>query len=221
MNKDNIKCAILISSLDCFLFHPLDTIKTRLQTNKFNKFKYNNLYAGLVPSMCNIIPKITFRLLMFDELNKKFNNAFASGLVLGCAESIFITGPTSFFKNNYQISNVKFKKQNLFKSIPLLTGKLMLSNSLFFGIYKTYKTENYYYNFSLSCFASLISTTITYPIDTVRINLQTNKNNDILYNIIQNNKNNLYGGFRLKLFRSLLGKAFVTNSYDYLTTNYI
>ena len=49
---DNIRNALMVSTVDCILFHPIDTIKTRVQTNKL---KYTNLYAGLIPALFNIV----------------------------------------------------------------------------------------------------------------------------------------------------------------------
>ena len=209
-----IKNAVLVATLDCVIFHPLDTIKTRIQTNNFEKFGFKRLYSGITPSLCNIVPKITFRLTSFDKINNVIKNPFVSGLTIGCIESVFISSPTSFYKNNYQVANgKKLNINNLFKSIPLIVSKQMLSNALFFGIYNTYKKENSFYsNLTLSGVSSFVSTFITYPIDTIRINLQTSKL-DVKKLCVPTG---LYKGFNIKMVRSILGKMFVLTMYDYL-----
>ncbi len=213
MNNKNIKNALLVSTMDCVIFHPLDTLKTRMQTNKL---RYTNMYAGITPSMFNIIPKVTFRLTLFDEINKRIENPYICGALTGSIEGLCITGPISFYKNNYQISNPTFVCNNLFKSLPLVTFKLALNNALFFGIYKTYKQDNLYHDLLLSATASFVTTTLTYPIDTVRVNIQTNKECISIYDTINKVKGGFYKGLNLKLTRSVLGKAFVMTSYEYL-----
>ena len=213
MNNKNIKNAVLVFTMDCILFHPLDTMKTRLQTNKFN---YNRIYAGIVPSMINIIPKITFRLTLFDELNTRITNPFMCGAFTGLIEGVFITGPISFYKNNYQVQNRSLVHNNLFRSIPLITLKLVTNNSLFFGLYKTYCNGDSYHDLLLSTSASFFSIVLTYPIVTVRVNIETSKERASVSNTINMVKGGFYKGFNLKLMRGILGKAFVITSYEYL-----
>ena len=207
----SIKTAILVSTLDCIIFHPLDTIKTRLQTDNFKTMRFKNLYSGIKPSLLNVVPKITFRLVGFDKLNESINKPFISGMVLGGFESIFITGPTSFYKNNKQVMNKSINKKNLYKSIPIVFYKQMLSNSLFFGLYTTFQKDDLTHNVMVSGVSSIISTFVTYPMNTIQTKLQTSDKYTTVKDICSNG---LYKGFTIKLFRATIGKMFVITLYD-------
>ena len=61
------------------------------------------------------------------------------------------------------------KYNNLFKSLPFSTFKISLNNAIFFGMYKTYRTGSINQDLLLSGSISLFSTTLTYPLDTIKV----------------------------------------------------
>jgi hypothetical protein len=196
MDVQNVGNALLVSTIDCVIFHPLDTMKTRLQTNKISIVK---LYSGVKPAMISTIPRISTRLVCYDELKERSDNPFLAGMYTGLIESLF--NIPSFYKNNAQINNTKYKYINLIKSMPIGCSKQAVSSSVFFGVRDQYDSL---------ILASFISTLISYPLDTIKVNIQTS-NFKCMYSI-----SSLYGGFGIRLLRGVLGKIFVSQSFDFL-----
>ena len=67
MNKENV--GILIGSIQTFIGHPLDTLKTNVQNNKsFNIYSIKNLYRGLYYP---IISSISSNFVLFYFFRKQ------------------------------------------------------------------------------------------------------------------------------------------------------
>ena len=97
------------------LGHPLDTIKTHLQTNpklhnnSFNAFKklqLKGIFRGITPPLVNAIIMNTVMFTVFDKVQTKVNNnSFISGIISGFATAIIST-PTDYIKIQMQLSSL-------------------------------------------------------------------------------------------------------------------
>jgi solute carrier family 25 S-adenosylmethionine transporter 26 len=133
--------------------HPLDTIKTRLQTNhhnnKFAAFNNNankkslakSLFQGLTPALCGSCPSGAFFFGTYqfvsrklEDKNKNGNNGSTTGniiyksLIASCfgeAAACLIRAPVDIVKNNMQVG--KSGKESV---------ALLFSSSKFFTVYQ-------------------------------------------------------------------------------------
>ena len=114
MNKENI--GIFIGSIQTFIGHPLDTLKTNLQQNKKNNiYNIRELYRGIYFPMISSVSS-NFVLFYFFE-NKKYNilyrytnNPYLLGMYSG-----FLASPIINYLDVLKIKrqlNIKINYQN-------------------------------------------------------------------------------------------------------------
>ena len=93
------------------LGHPLDSIKTHLQTN--SKFHYSiqvirtirlGLFRGITPPLVNAIVMNTVMFSVFDRVRQSTNNPFVAGIISGFATAMIST-PTDYIKIQAQLSS--------------------------------------------------------------------------------------------------------------------
>jgi Mitochondrial carrier protein len=93
------------------LGHPLDTIKTHLQTNATFRSSFHvvqtirfGVFRGVTPPMVNAIIMNTAMFSVFDSVQDTWNNPFAAGLVSGFATAMIST-PTDHVKIQAQLAS--------------------------------------------------------------------------------------------------------------------
>jgi solute carrier family 25 carnitine/acylcarnitine transporter 20/29 len=112
------------------LGHPLDTIKTHLQTNPqlrssvqvVRKIHVTGLFRGMAPPLFNAIVMNTVMFSVFDKVNASYENPFVAGLVSGFATAMIST-PTDYLKIQAQLhgsSILDLIGKNPLFQIPLL-----------------------------------------------------------------------------------------------------
>jgi solute carrier family 25 carnitine/acylcarnitine transporter 20/29 len=128
------------------LGHPLDTIKTHLQTNpklhnnSFNAFKkiqLKGIFRGITPPLVNAITMNAVMFTVFDTVQTRTNNnSFISGIISGFATAIIST-PTDYLKIQMQLSSLSLSstlssvllhnnnnKKNKIRGVTSIIGKL-------------------------------------------------------------------------------------------------
>ncbi|OEU16416.1 mitochondrial carrier [Fragilariopsis cylindrus CCMP1102] len=116
------------------LGHPLDTIKTHLQTNpklhnnSFNAFKklqLKGIFRGITPPLVNAIIMNTVMFTVFDKVQTKVNNnSFISGIISGFATAIIST-PTDYIKIQMQLSSLSLSSTlSSILGVTSIIGKL-------------------------------------------------------------------------------------------------
>jgi solute carrier family 25 carnitine/acylcarnitine transporter 20/29 len=128
------------------LGHPLDTIKTHLQTNpklhnnSFNAFKkiqLKGIFRGITPPLVNAITMNAVMFTVFDTVQTRTNNnSFISGIISGFATAIIST-PTDYIKIQMQLSSLSLSstlssvllhnnnnKKNKIRGVTSIIGKL-------------------------------------------------------------------------------------------------
>jgi hypothetical protein len=92
------------------LGHPLDSIKTHLQTNS----KFHNstqviqtillgLFRGITPPLVNAVVMNTVVFSVFDRVQTTTDNPFVAGMMSGFATAVIST-PTDYIKIQAQLS---------------------------------------------------------------------------------------------------------------------
>ncbi len=202
--------------------HPFDYVRIYLQTNEsksikdfFKNHSYKNLYRGIsIPLL--IVP--IDRSIQFKsyELLNKYYNPFLSGALCGLISSLFNL-PSNFLCNNYILNEKKNKltdyiseeilKKKDFKK--LLYGykpeilRSIIGSCIYLGVYGSMRNK-----FGSSDTQSVINSivsglsvwTVTYPLETLKVEQQTNNNKNLKTIIID--RINKYG--ILNLWKGIL-----------------
>ena len=201
--------------------HPFDYIRLYLQTNNsesirdfLKKNSYKQLYRGV--SIPIIIVPID-RAIQFKsyEYFNKYMNPYFSGSICGLISSIF-TLPSNYICNNFILNNKNNDLKKFILSIlnkdnyhKLIYGfkpeiiRSILGTSIYLGTYGTMRnkygsdTKQSIINSSV---AGISVWTITYPIETIKVEQQINNNLNIKSILI--NRINKYG--ILNLWKGIL-----------------
>ena len=222
--------------IEILVTHPIDYIKTikqqysqnNKQLNIINFIKNNNnLYKGIKPRICGVIPlrcifwgvQDTTNTLIKDKKFSKLTNGLIIGINTGFFHT-FIDNPIEILKiqnmNNKQISIINIIKNNygyfptLYRNIgfSICMGTIVLQN----------KTNDNCYNFILSASAGLIGSIITQPFDFIKTKLQREKNNintfKLLKYYLKTNPYSLYTGLSNRCILNVIAMSIGFVVYD-------
>lgn len=210
--------------------YPFDYIRVHLQKNKYestkdflkkNKSSIKDLYRG-VKYPLSIVPidrAITFKL--YEDFNKKSYNPMFSSLIASSLTCLYNV-PLQSINTNYILQNEKrgyfnyvrdivknYKSNYLFKSYSTEYSRLVLGSTLYMGIYGNIRNitpDHYLYHMLNGSITNVLTWTIIYPLDTIRVEHQTN-NSTLKNTIIHKYKNqgfkSFYKGISLVYIRTL------------------
>jgi solute carrier family 25 carnitine/acylcarnitine transporter 20/29 len=214
-----------------FLSHPIDTIKTRLQTNQVynikDAIKMGKLYNGLKAPLIGI-PFEKSIVFGFYHLSKENNiNNFWSGIIGGLMSTIIVT-PVEYFKINLQnkksIDIFKLNIKDVYKGIIPTIFRETPGFGIYFSVYN-YLNNNYnrdqkfIKNFCYGGLSGLSAWIFIYPADLIKSKIQDTSNNKNMSTIIKNiYKNNgffgFYNGFKYAAMRAIPLHAGVFFGYE-------
>jgi solute carrier family 25 carnitine/acylcarnitine transporter 20/29 len=111
--KAQILGSVVAGISSTVLGHPLDTVKTHLQTNPafhnsievVQKLRFQ-LFRGMAPPLVNAIIMNSVMFSVFDAVEARVNNPFIAGILSGFATAIIST-PTDYVKIQMQLSSSK------------------------------------------------------------------------------------------------------------------
>ena len=188
--------------------HPIDTIKTRIQTNIAKSIKdailMKNFYKGFMAPLIGISLEKSIVFGFYNMSKQNGLNNFWSGIVGGLISTIIVT-PIEYIKINLQnkqtIENIKIK--NIYKGL----GPTICREAPGFGIYFTiYNHLQSNYNNSLSLYktflcgglSGLSSWFFIYPSDLIKTIVQDKNNTLAINEIIKKiyNTNGIRGFYR-------------------------
>ena len=179
--------------------HPFDYIRLYLQSNKSNSFKHffqnnkiSSLYRGVGIPLTTVPIDRAIQFRIYEKLNKTNISPFLSGSICGIV-SVFFTLPCSYICNNYVLnienkSIFEFIKKNLQNPLQLYNGfkpelfRSTLGTSIYIGAYGTMRNNfgnDFNQNIINGAVAGLSIWTITYPIETIKVEQQINNRNII------------------------------------------
>jgi hypothetical protein len=196
--------------------HPFDYIRLHLQTNNANsineflrKNSYKNLYRGIAIPLITVPIDRAIQFKIYETLNR-YTNPFVSGGICGIISSL-ITLPSNYLCNNFIINEKKSSLKNFIikmynekKYIKFTYGykpellRSILGSSIYLGVYGNLR--NIYGNDTKqsiinSSIAGILVWTITFPIDTIKVEQQINNNSSVKYILI--NRVKTYGVLNL------------------------
>lgn len=194
--------------------HPFDTLKVLQQNNIKKNYNIKTLYNGLsmplyqTPIICGV------GFFVNDSISLLCNNEYISGTISGIICSLFIC-PFEYYKVNIQSNkNIKINLNSLtysYKNIGYVVSREAPSTGIYFGIYKECKKHNIS-SFLSGGVAGVLSWLCTYPLDTIKTRVQTQKYTS-MYNAIK--MGHLFSGLNYCLMR-----AFIVNSVGFTTYEY-
>jgi len=163
--------------LSTLFFFPIDTIKSRIQANQFNKLsRYTHLFKGITPELTsNTISSFAYWSI-YKYSRTHYDPVISS--VLSCTFSNIIDSPLDYIKKQrqlgiqYQFNNF-FTKQFLYYSF-LNTSYSIIYNITYMKMLSSSPIEKRNHLFTL-CMASSISAIISYPVDYYRTLLVQHK----------------------------------------------
>ncbi len=182
-----------------FISYPFDYVRVHLQTNKYssirsfmksNHFKLFNLYRG-VKYPLSIVPMdraISFK--FFEDFTKdKKQNPFIASLMVSSVTCLYSV-PLQSINANYILANSKkgyisfvkdiftnYKRGFVFKSYTTEYSRLVLASTIYMGVYGTLRNNTpneKKYHMTNGLIANMALWFVTYPLDTIRVEHQTN-----------------------------------------------
>lgn len=193
-------CGVLLS-------HPLDTIKTHIQTgNKLNTFKPNifNLYKGIsIPLMGVGIEKA----IVFGTYNYTLQITESiplSGAIAGLTASLIVS-PYERLKilkqssKSFTLKDV-ISPRFLFKGLSVTFTREVPGFAIYFSVYEKLKYETFTkynkqipseYSFLYGGLSGLTAWIFIYPQDKIKTIIQSNNNNSTNYSLLGNSINKI------------------------------
>jgi hypothetical protein len=226
--------------------HPLDTIKTRLQSGMYNNtfecikksYKlegFGSFYrGGAVPTLSHVV-KRGYQFPIFDYLKNEHKlNPYLCGLICGSTGTIF-GGPLQVIKVNVQSTTVgnswDFMRQHyklygmkgFYKGFKINCLKDGLFASLYLGNYNllsSYMNKTWYNNFLNAGLANMITWTFLIPFDYVKTQVQCHHDKNafsILKDIhLKRQYGMLWSGLIPTWFRVFLVSGLSMMTYEFL-----
>lgn len=175
--------------------YPFDYIRVYLQKNEYpnvrSYFKANGynavkLYRG-VKYPLSIVPfdrAITFK--FYEDLNKRKINPYASSFLVSMITCIYGV-PLQSINTNYILSNShvnyweflkRYRANFVYRSFFVEYARLILSSTIYMGTYgnlRKYTPNDKKFHMMNGIIANISLWTVVYPIDTIRVEHQTNK----------------------------------------------
>lgn len=189
--------AFINGGIQTLIGHPLDTLKTWKQSNLKLNLNIKNLYRGIsYPLLTNsIVCHIQFNLMCY-KMDNKIKNYLSTGIFSG-----LILTPIEYYKirrqNKLPIKLPHGYMITLLREVP--------GCFIYFGILQNFKKiSGIESDFLAGGSAGLISWLLTYPIDSIKTNIQS----DLTFS--QAIKKPLFKGLNYCIVR-----AFIANSIGY------
>ena len=187
--------------------YPLDTLKVRQQnitksrSNLFAGMKYPLIQTPFLTGVCFFTDNIMFNYT---------NNMYLSGAFSGLVSSIIIC-PLDYYKIQQQEQKkICINKSNILYSFKHINITISREVPAYFILFSTYRTlqDNNVNTFMSGGIAGALSWLLTYPQDTVKSRLQSNKAHNIMEAL---RMGKLFTGIQFCLYR-----AFLVNSVGFI-----
>lgn len=224
--------------------YPFDYLKTHLQMNKcslktfVSTHSLQSMYRGVALPLATVPIDRALQYRIFEYCNSKMN-PFGSGIVCGAISSL-INLPFSAISNNYILAEkeTSMRKyiQTLYRannSAFFLNGckpelmRSLVSTTIYLGVYGNMR--NKFGNSKSQCVINSVTAgitlwTVAYPLDTLKVEQQTNKNLSMFTIVRQRTLNygflNLWRGISAVYARTLpsstLGMLVYESSKKYI-----
>lgn len=213
-------CGSIAGACGILLSHPIDTMKTRLQTKTAltlsTAFKMGALYGGLRGPLLGTIFEKSIVFGSYDYAKKYKLNDFTAGIIGGLMCTIIVT-PIEYFKINAQnkhkidISNIRLS--NIYKGFLPTICRETPGFGIYFATYN-YLNENHnqqkslFMSFMFGGTAGLSAWLFIYPADLIKTNVQDKYNTKSIRTIITNiyqtdGLAGFYKGFKYAAMRAI------------------
>ena len=150
-------------TVDVCLF-PLDTIKTRLQSNQgfLKAGGFKSVYRGLLPVLIGSMPSAGLFFTVYDHLEAPVIVRSTLGEIAAC----LIRVPVDNFKMNRQVSQLK-QSNSIFRGFWMTIFRDVPFSIIQFSLFEYLKNEQYPLIFS-SASAGVSAAILTTPLDVIR-----------------------------------------------------
>ena len=227
-------CGMVGGIVGTFLSHPLDTIKTRIQSGTALSFKQalimGNLYSGVSAPTFGIGFEKLIVFGFYGECKKLGFSDAVSGLVGGFASTLVVV-PVDRIKiimqNKGPLTRNLFLPSSLYKGFSITLFRETPGFGIYFTTYnklahKFNQEKNLLKSFLFGSISGLTSWIFIYPSDLIKTKYQANKNNSstrinqVIKNIyVRDGFRGFYRGFSFAIMRALPLHGGVFLGYEY------
>jgi hypothetical protein len=223
--------------------YPFDVVKVQLQNMHYNNtitaFKHIiktdpfKLYRASLLTYATIGFERSIQFYYLEKMNKKKVNPFFSSLLISTINSVYNV-PVQYITTNiinnkspittYEfIKNIIRERKNPYKGYFIETPKNILASTIYFSSYYKIRNtfgENKYFAPYYGAISGINVWLIIFPIDTIRTEFTTKKDNKNLLEIIKTRYNkfgvrSFYFGITPVLFRTIPSSAIGMFVYEY------
>jgi len=211
--------------------HPLDTIKTQLQSGISRKniefLNFKNLYKGVQYQLCISIINSSLTFYMFDKIYSQTNSSILAGSIAGITSGLFIN-PIEIYKVRTQCNNFTTSSNTKIpKSLGLkytMTREIFAFTTYFTVYTKLKERENPFPTPINGGLAGCASWCIGYPIDTLKTIKQsgigTHPNTSSSIKTLLKTSI-LYRGFSICMLRAFLVNSINFTIYEYFQSVFL
>lgn len=154
-------------SVQSIVGHPLDTLKTRLQSGK--SFSYGNLYQGFFPSLVCGCFQNGFLFLIEKECSQQ--NKMVSGFISGVLTSIIVC-PLEQWKCRVQTGMFPSEITSWKTGLNWTIARDSIGFSSYFYLYEKGKNDLNLSPFWAGGWAGMVSWILSYPLDVKKTQVQ-------------------------------------------------
>ena len=235
---DNYIIGAISGLIGAIIVHPVDTLKSNVQSNILSKLSIKDLYKGLTPAITSNVIEYTAIIGVYKEIKKYTDNNFIAGGLSGLASSIPVTilERIKIMKqinitniNPYEPSSSTIKKSikpNYISGLTITMTREVPGFAIYFSVYEYLKKNRditFYNNFINGAVAGSVSWLFIYPQDRIKTNIQgsnsKNKIRDIFRTIYRDGGiRSFYKGFHLCLIRACLLHGTVLTTMEYVNS---
>jgi solute carrier family 25 carnitine/acylcarnitine transporter 20/29 len=210
--------------------HPLDTIKTQLQSGISRKniefLNFKNLYKGVQYQLCISIINSSLTFYIFDKIYAQTNSSILAGSIAGITSGLFIN-PIEIYKVRTQCNNFTTSSNTKIpKSLGLkytMTREIFAFTTYFTVYTKLKERENPFPTPINGGLAGCASWCIGYPIDTLKTIKQSGIGIDNTSSSIKPllKTSILYRGFSICMIRAFLVNSINFTIYEYFQSVFL
>ena len=161
--------------------YPFDYIKCHIQTNKsidFKTLKFKSLYKGCAIPFATVPIDRAITFYLYDKLKSLKYSKLSSSLIVNIISCIYNV-PIQVYNLNYILKD-STKNLKLYRGTNIEYIKNILGGTIFLYSYDTLKKffpDERYQGLVCGSLASIINWSIIYPIDTIKVLIQTDFKN--------------------------------------------
>jgi solute carrier family 25 carnitine/acylcarnitine transporter 20/29 len=217
------------------LGHPLDSIKTHLQTNPKLQNSFHvirevklGIFRGMAPPLISAIAMNTVMFSVFDQVNEQVGDPFIAGILSGFATAMIST-PMDYVKIHAQLSGRQSwsivratSPFMLYRGHVANLGREGLFTMVYLGLYHSWtvsgrEEKNLLSVAVTSSMTGALAWIVSYPLDTTKTLIQSGRSMNAVASLLQKNGlSSFYKGCGASTGRAMLVTSSRMIAYEWI-----